>query len=221
MSLHKIGGNGAPTTYLWQNSHTDTSLPNFTGLNGYTDYKGYNNTKTLCESVSNPATVYPAANAAWTYAARNKANNGTINLTGNLANSHWFLPSAGQLYDLIRQVAGLPDYTNKASNSSSWQASALGYNPSTRFLENINAVLKKFIDNGGYSVAYIPYKYGYPDYSHLGGAAYIQGSTEYNNTMAFRIEVWETSSLWLSDFGGSAEDTKMGNGHSVIPCIGF
>ena len=206
-----------PTLYLWQNAYADSPLTNVATSSYASDYNGYANTQTLC-SVSNASTVYPAAYAAWSYTAKNKANNANISLTGNLAGSHWFLPSSGQVNDVCKNIAGITSTPGISPTAVYWQYNYV----STVFLNGVNAVLNKFISNGGYTMSALPMKYGSPDYSNKGGESTWWTSTEINATFCYLLIVWTNNSLYfceISDYGDS--DTKRGDSHSVWPCIAF
>ena len=206
-----------PTLYLWQNAYADSPLPNIATSSYASDFNGYSNTQTL-SSVSNAATVYPAAYAAWTYTAKNKANNGNVSLSGNLASSHWFLPSSGQVNDVVKNIGGVTASPTIIATAVNWIYNYV----STSFIDGVNAVLNKFISNGGYTMSAIPKKYGSPDYSGKGGESTWWTSTEINNEYCYLLIVWQTNQLYfceISDHGDS--DTKRGDSHSVWPCIAF
>ena len=207
-----------PTLYLWQNAYADTSLPNIATSNFSTEYNGYTNTQTLC-SASNASTLYPAAYAAWTYTARNKANtSANVSLTGNLASRHWFLPSSGQIYDVVKNIGGITSAPLVSGTAVYWNTT----NVSTTFLNNVNAVLNRIKTNGGYTLNTLPLKYGSPDYSAKGGESTWWTSTEISSDFCYLLIVWTTNNLYfceISDHGDS--DTKRGDSHSVYPCIAF
>jgi len=206
-----------PTLYLWQNTYADSPLPNVATSNFSTDYNGYSNTQTLC-SVANAATVYPAAYAAWSYIAKNKTNSSNVGLTGNLSSRHWFLPSSGQVYDICRNIAGLPAPSNITATVVMWNTT----NCSTTFLNSVNSVLNKFKNNGGYSLSTIPLKYGYADYSQKGGESTWWTSTEISTNYCYLLIVWQASQLYFCETSdGGDSDTKRGDSHSVYPCIAF
>ena len=207
-----------PTLYLWQNAYADSPLPNVATTNYASDYNGYTNTRTL-STVTNAATVYPAAYAAWTYIARNKANSSAnVSLTGNLASSHWFLPSSGQVNDVVKNIAGITSSPSIAATNVYWTITGV----STTFLNKVNAVLNNIRNNGGYTLNTIPMKYGSPDYSGKGGESTWWTSTEISSDYCYLLIVWQTNQLYFcetSDHGDS--DTKRGDSHSVWPCIAF
>jgi len=206
-----------PTLYLWQNAYADSPLTNVATSNFASDYKGYSNTQTLC-SVSNASTVYPAAYAAWSYTAKNKTNSGTVSLSGHLASSHWFLPSSGQIYDVVKNIGGITSTPNITATAVHWNLT----NVSTTFLNGVNAVLNKFKTNGGYTLSTIPLKYGSPDYSGKGGESTWWTSTEYSANYCYLLIVWQTSQLYFCETSdGGDSDTKRGDSHSVYPCIAF
>lgn len=207
-----------PSLYLWQNAYADSPITNVATSNYASWYKGYADTKTLC-SVSNAATVYPAAYAAWSYTARNKTNSSAnVSLTGNLASSHWFLPSSGQVNDVVINIAGITTTATISATSVMWGIT----NVSTTFLNKVNAVLNNFKNNGGYTLPNIPMKYGHSDYSAKGGESTWWTSTEISSDFCYLLIVWQTSQLYFcetSDHGDS--DTKRGDAHSVWPFIAF
>ena len=203
--------------YYWQNAYADSPLANVSTSNFNKDYNGYQNTQTL-SSVANAATVYPAAYAAWTYTATGKNGTGTVSLSGNLASSHWFLPSSGQVYDVCKNIAGIPTSPGISSTAVYWSQSGI----TTSFINKVNAVLNNFKNNGGYTLSTIPLKYGNADYSAKGGESTWWTSTEISSDFCYLLIVWTPDQLYFcetSDHGDS--DTKRGDAHSVYPFLAF
>lgn len=161
---------------------------------------GYNNKDGYTEShlLYTKGTTYPAAYHAINYKAKDKQGNQTINVNSKC--SGWYLPSSGQLYDLIVNLAGFPDW-HSANNyypydGVQWPG---GTTSASNFCEAIN---KKYrtIKDAGYYADEIPYG----DYN-----CFYLSSTPWNSAVVWVIEpFFGTDNLWYPSINGDVYDSK-------------
>ena len=219
----KNASNGAPHgyamalrsagTYYWSPYTNDSPLPNKNCIQAVQDYAGYSNTQTLVNAASS-STYYPGAYAAWNYNARNKANTGTVSLTANLASRHWFLPSAGQLRDIIVYIVGLSTTPSKYLETDLMWGDTNG---SILFYQKNNSILARFT-SAGYTID----KYT-EALSSVDQSACLLASTEYSAKVGFHTHPYGPNDLWLCNASSPDDpnDSKTGYKKTARPCIAF
>ena len=201
-------------THYWSPSNTlDSPLPNKNCQQALQDYAGYSNTQTLVNA-ANSSTNYPGAYAAWNYNARNKANTANIGLTDNLSSRHWFLPSAGQLRDIIVNIVGLAATPGTyLTTDVTWTDT----NGSILFYQKNNAILARFT-SAGYSINKYTEALSSSDQS-----ACLLASTEYSAAVGFHTHPFDNNALWLCNASSPTDHNDCKNGHkkTARPCIAF
>jgi hypothetical protein len=174
---------------------------------GKLDKDGYTETKKLNAKNSSSNIVYPAAWYAAHYQSKNKSGKG-VNLNANC--SGWYLPSGGQLYDIVVKFAGYPDPPDSYNESGH-----LRWNPNTgrtasHFCDLLNAKYQKITDAGGFADQ-VPYG----DYR-----CFYRSSTPYGTTMVYNIQpFWGDNAVWI-DFNGDAYDCRV-EAMGVRPVLAF
>ncbi len=111
------------------------------------DMAGYTKTVAITKVSGFSSSTFPAAYKAWNYSARSKNGQSTISLSSNLSTvgAHWFLPSSGQLYLLIKNLGGVTTTPTNGTNQFQWANST----DNTRSIrDRINAYITPIISAG-------------------------------------------------------------------------
>ena len=202
----KYGPNGDLSSY---------GVPGKDALQGKVDKDGYNETNAL-------KSLTPSAmKMAWEYSAINKSKQ-TVSLTGNLAAAtgrtacHWYLPSCGQIIDILVNIAGLPREPDANNNVKSlrWSPPA-----ATTFLNKINAKWQ-VLKNAGYSASLLPTGKTFTNMVIESG---IYSSTPYtHNNIAFKLQVWSDDACWFDmDSADDSSDDSRSAITNVLPVVSF
>jgi len=134
---------------IWGNNLTDAGLSKITSDQlRYQDLSGYSNTQALGDNTNYPVFYYAkrygtSYTSSLTYAAPTVTNN-----------SGWYMPSAGQWWDLLQNLGGinLSSYTTNTADNVSISGGG------TTIINNLNTIMNKFsgttfTTNSVYSVA--------------------------------------------------------------------
>ena len=178
------------------------------------DKEGYNETYALRTA------TYPAMYMAWNYSAKNKAGSGTVSLSGMLISRtgytapHWYLPSCGQLVDILVNIAGLsrtPDARNSDATMR-WSPPA-----ATTFLNAVNGKLG-IVKNAGYSTSSIPTGKTFVNMYCESG---LYSSTPHTNTFAaYGMQVWSDDAVWFDNTTAGTDDSRSAK-FNILPVISF
>ncbi len=173
-----------PGKWAWSN-RAITEFSNYTDATTINNKDGYTETTTITNGSA--ATGYTADNYPAFYQARNYGN--TVEVP--VSTSGWFLPSAGQWYDILKNLAGLDveNTDDSTKNYAELTATAL------------NAYLLKAQEQGA---SVTPFS---------SSDSYVC-STKYSNNGPFRVEFSETN-------GVSIDAGSMDTPRKVRPVIAF
>ncbi len=188
-----------------------------TGLNciqAQSDREGYNETYALRSS------TYPACYSAWNYSAKNKAGNGNVALSGLLTARtgytapHWYLPSAGQLIDILVNIAGL----SRTPNSQNTVATMRWEKPAaTTFLTAMNSKMT-VLKNSGYKPFFIPTGKTFVNMYVESG---LYASTPHAYTWAaYGMQVWSDDAVWFDNSTEHTDDARDAK-FNILPAISF
>lgn len=115
------------------------------------DYAGYSKTVAITNYAGYSAATFPAAYKAWNYTAKSKNGLSNVSLSGNLTTvgAHWFLPSSGQWYLILKNLGGVTDHIPTGSDGTQWmwQSGTSSFNSSTA-RDRINTYINPIISAG-------------------------------------------------------------------------
>ena len=116
------------------------------------DYAGYSKTVAITKYSGYSSSTFPAAYKAWNYSAKSKNGTSYVSLSGNLTTvgAHWFLPSSGQWYLIIKNLGGVTDHVPTGSSGYQWtwvKGSNSSYDSAT-CRDRINTYIEPIISAG-------------------------------------------------------------------------
>lgn len=179
-----------------------------TNPDGFKDLEGYDETVKLVNNGN-----YPAATMAWNYKAKTKSGGTISSMSSKL--SHWFLPSAGQMYVFLTDFGGLEKTPATIDNeyTSRWSEGS-----ATILMDALNKRMKKMADAAGYDIDYLIKSLGSgdaffwcstPSSRDISGVVKAQDGTEHTGLCtAFKTQFWDDNAIWFDNVGNGWDDLR-------------
>lgn len=188
---------------------------------GFNDLDGYDETVKLVNKGN-----YPAANMAWNFVAKTKSGGNVSSMSPKL--SHWYLPSAGQMYVFLTDFGGLPKTPNGYHDEEYTSRWAEG--SATTLQDALNSRMKKMAEAAGYDIDYLVKSPGNGEaffwcstpsscYSTT-GVTDKSGTVHKGYVCSFKTQFWVDDAIWF-DNGANSWDDLRNYDCQVRPFIAF